>query len=616
MDREGIIGMDAGMDGSWLKESRYGCTGDDVERFIHGMDGSSPAVRLMLLVEKAMHAPRIRRSPDSMIGRLDGCSETDRRMIAGIAAGMDVRSKHGGHGTTVYRDFPRWWLLDPQHAASAACSRRLRRKPAADHGDDGRMMSLMAFAVRNERWASRFADTLASFIVATAIHDHDISAESINAEASGYRLADEGTVSARCIQALACMICSAFNDGHDPDSMVSPLSVTLSMIVSRCLDAPTAASLPMVGDGMYGPCRTPMDDLCMILRYAAPHPHKSTSPQGFGNSPGVLTIIPGGMFIGETASNVAILQNRRADDAGMFALITHPGFPDHMGRAVKETGRLLSRICRAMPEREPINAIGSPYGNAFHFPLLPYHTLTRIASASPRIIELMRDPGTLRVAMRCDHDPEERSYDTPAAQMTGEMMVVSKDEGKSQTRGMMMANRIINADWSHHDTDAAISIIKAISPPGYDAVRDPMDFIRDRPELPMIQHWQVELFIASCMDADRMSLASSIIMLADFMDTINRMIGRGGTEPLDWGGHDTWSMLMKGSMLRTMLEDDRSGLPDDFIVNDFLARVSLKPYRRDEGMDSRLSRFMITLHPERDNVAPDSNYVLLIDWGA
>lgn len=612
--------MDTGMDGSWLKESRYGCTGDDVERFIHGMDGDSPAVRLMLLVEKAMHAPRIRRRPNSMIGRMDGGSETDRRMIADIAAGMDVWSKRSDHGADIYGDFPIQWLLDPGDAASAACSRRLRGKPTADHGDDGSMMSLMAFAVRNEQWASRFADTLASFIVATAIHDHDIDAESMNAEASGYRLADEGTVPARCIQTLACMICSAFNDGHHRqtgDDMVSPLSVTLSMIVSRCLDAPTAASLPMVGDGMYGPERDPMDDLYMILRYSAPHPHKSTSPQGFGNGPGVLTIIPGGMFIGETASNVICLQDRRADDAGMFALLTHPGFPDHMGRAVKETGRLFSRICRAMPERSPANAMVVAYGNVFHFPLLPYHTLTRIAAASPRIIELMRDPGTLRVAMRCDHDPEERSYDTPAAQMTGDGMVVSKDEGRSQTRGMMMADRIINTDWSHYDIDAAIGIIKAISPPGYDAVRDPMDFIRDRPGLPMIQHWQVELFIASCMDADRMDLASSMVGLADFMDTINRMIGRGGTEPLDWGRHDdVWSMLMTGSMLRAMLEDDRSGLPDDFIANDFLARVSLKPYRRDGSMDSRLSRFVITLHPERNSGESDSSYVLLIDWGA
>ena len=113
MDREGIIGMDTGMDGSWLKESRYGCTGEDVKRFIHGMDGSSPAVRLMLLVEKAMHAPRIRRRPNSMIGRLDGGSETDRRMIVSIAAGMDVWSKRSSHGTDVYGDFPRQWLLDP-----------------------------------------------------------------------------------------------------------------------------------------------------------------------------------------------------------------------------------------------------------------------------------------------------------------------------------------------------------------------------------------------------------------------------------------------------------------------------------------------------------------------
>ena len=606
--------MGIGLDGCWFEESRYGFTEEDADRFIHGMDGSSPAVRLMLLVEKAMHAPRIREKPGALIGRMDGGSETERRMIISIAQGMDAWSKRSSFKTGVYGDFTRWWMLDAANAAAGSCSRRLQGKPASGQDDEGRMMSLLAFAVRNEAWASRFADTLASFFAATARHDGilDEDMKGDGMDSRGYGLADEGAVSARCIQVLACMICHAFNDGYHQGtgvSMVSPLSVTLSMMVGRCLDAPTAAGLPMVADGLYGQGRDPMSDLDAILHYAAMHPHSPASARSLWNSPGMLTIIPGVMFIGENASNVAILQNRRADDAGMFAIITHPGFPDHIGEAVEDTGRLLAGMCGAIPENEHM-------GEPFHFPLLPYHTLTRIAAAPARIIELMADPGQVGVAMQCDHDPEERSYNVPESQRTSDRMVAPEDEAKSQRRGMMMACRICETDWSHHDTEETIGIIKAISPPNYDAVRNPMDFLRYHQGLPTLQRWQVGQFIASCMDTGRMGLASSMVWLAGFMESVNRTIGSGGTDPLDWDGHATWSMLMKGSMLRTMLEDDNSGLPDDFIVNDFLARVSLKPYRSDESVDPRLSRFMIAMEPERSDWATTSSYVLLIDWGA
>ena len=613
---EGIIVMvmNAGMDGFWLEESRYGCTEEDRERFIHNMDGSSPAVRLMLLVEKTLHAPRISEKPGTLIGRMDGNSETDRRTIIGIAQGMDIWCRRDSHTKDVYGDYTIWWMLDAGNAAAGSCSRRLQGRPDPVKDDEGRMMSLLAFAVRNGQWASRFADTLASFLTDAARHDgilgEDMKDDGM--ESQGYRLADEGAVPTRCIQALACMICHAFNDGYCQEtgmSMVSPLSVTLSMTVNRCLDAPTAAGLPMVADGLYGQGRDPMSDLDAILHYAALNPHSPTSARSLGNNPGMLTIIPGGMFIGGNASNIAIRQNRRADDASMFAIITHPGFPDHMGRAVEDAGRLLSGMCRAIPESEHA-------GEPFHFPLLPYHTLERIAAAPARIIELMADPGPIGVAMQCDHDPEERSRNVPDARTTRDRMVVPEDEAKAQRRGMMMAGRICETDWSHHDTEETIGIIKAISPPNYDAVHDPMDFLGYHQGLPTIQRWQVGQFIASCMDTGRMGLASSMVWLAGFMESVNRTIGSGGTDPLDWDGHATWSMLMKGSMLRTMLEDDNSGLPDDFIATDFLARVSLKPYRGDESVDPRLSRFMIAMEPERSGWATTSSYVLLIDWGA
>lgn len=613
---EGTVGMgvNAGVDGFWSEESRYGCTNEDRERFMHGMDGSSPAVRLMLLVEKTLHAPRIREKPGTLIGRMDGGSGTGRRTVIGIAQGMDAWCRRASHTTDVYGDFTRWWMLDAANAAAGACSRRLQGGPDSGRDDEGRMMSLLAFAVRNEAWASRFADTLASFFASAARYDGILGEDMKNdgMESPGYRLADEGAVPARCIQALACMICRAFNDGYRQEtggSMVSPLSATLSMTVGRCLDAPTAAGLPMVADSLYGQGRNPMSDLDAILHYAAMHPHSPSLARSLWNNPGMLTIIPGGMFIGGNASNTVILQNRRADDAGMFAIITHPGFPDHMGRAVEDAGRLLAGMYRAIPENEHT-------GEPFHFPLLPYHTLERIAAAPARIIELMADPGPIGVAMQCDHDPEERSCNVPGMRTTRDRMIVSEDEAKSQRRGMMMACRICETDWSHHDTEETIGIIKAISPPNYDAVRNPMDFLRYHPGIPTLQRWQVGQFIASCMDTGRMSLASSMVWLAGFMESVNRTIGSGGTDPLDWDGHATWSMLMKGSMLRTMLEDDNSGLPDDFIVNDFLARVSLKPYRSDESVDPRLSRFMIAMEPERSDWATTSSYVLLIDWGA
>ena len=616
----------------WLKESRYGCTEEDMRRFIHGMDGSSPAVRLMLLVERTLYAPRISGTRTSMIRSLDGDSEASRRRIIAVAQGMDACSLYPERDAGMdparddHADLARWWILSPRLACSHARTRRLcSREPDMGRRLQGRMMSLLAFAVRNEQWASLLIDTLAGFFGLSGACGREcpVSSPSGDVPGDGLRLVRDGLVPKRCIQALACMICEAFNDGHDQDSMVSPLSVTLSMMVGRCLDAPTAAGLPMVADGMYGPCRTPMDDLKTILGHAARHPFDAVgeadySTRMFGAN--MLTIIPEGDFVGDSDDvedcNVACREARCAVDAAMFALLTHPLFPEHVTAAVEQTDRVFTRL-----QAERRNN-----GQLVHYPLLPYATIVRVAQAPPFIVRILSCPLHTSIRMQCDGTDEVHML-----MRTCNNVAISADEALSQRRGMVMADRITSTDWSHHDVDAMMRIIRALNPPPYMAAHDPMGILMKHAETPMEDERNTTDFLVACMDSDRMGLASEMMGLIDILYRVDDLIGSYGSNRLDWRlnswrlnrhkryitGSSRWSLKTTASSLKAMLEragQDDSTLPADFVVSDLMAGFSLQPYDEDKTPDPKMSYILIDMNAE---VGSDySCYELVIDWSA
>ena len=105
-----LMGMSRSM---WLQATENGCNDDDRERFIHDMDGSSPAVRLMLLVEKILYAPRILRRAHSVLEDLDGGDEESRKRIISLAAGMDALTIRRLLEDGTHADLARWWVIDP-----------------------------------------------------------------------------------------------------------------------------------------------------------------------------------------------------------------------------------------------------------------------------------------------------------------------------------------------------------------------------------------------------------------------------------------------------------------------------------------------------------------------
>ena len=605
----------------WLKESRYGCTEEDIRRFIHGMDGSSPAVRLMLLVERTLYAPRISGTRTSMIRSLDGDSEASRRRIIAVAQGMDACSPYPDRDSGMdpasdeHADLARWWILSPGRAYSHARTRRLySREPDMGRRLQGRMMSLLAFAVRNEQWASLLTDTLAGFFGLSGAcgRERPVSSPGGDAIEDGLRLVRDGLVPKRCIQALACMLCEAFSGGHEKDSTVSPLSVTLSMMVGRCLDAPTAAGLPMVGDGMYGTERTPMDDLKTILDHAARHPFDAVrktdySTRVFGAN--MLTIIPEGDFAGDFDDvedcNVACREARCAVDAAMFALLTHPLFPEHVTAAVEQTDEVFTRM----------GMIRHDNGQLVHYPLLPYATVVRVAQAPPFIIGILSSPTHTSIRMRCDSGDE----DTAHRLKTCEDVIMAADEARSQKRGVIMTERIINTDWSHHSIDAMMRIIKALNPPPYEAGHDPMGVFMKRTQAPEVDAGKTTDFLVACMDSDNMGLAAEMMGLVGVLFRVDNLLGPFKSHSLDWnlfrrqpylGGSNRWSIKTTASALKAMIERagrEDSRMPDDFVVSDLMAGFSLQPYY-ERKPDPKASSILID--------TDSSQYELLIDWSA
>lgn len=615
------MGMSRSM---WLKKTENGCNDDDRERFIQDMNGSSPAVRLMLLVEKILYAPRILRRAHSVLEVLDGGDEESRKRIIGIAAGMDMLTMRRLLQSGTHADLARWWVIDPGDTVSATCYRRLYGRPS-EYGDgeySGRMMSLMAFASRNEQWASRLFDILASYCTHAAAVDGIRTVD--GDQGSAFGPAGSGRIPERCPQTVACMLCSAFNEKRgqgDDGRMVSPLSVTLSMIVSRCLDAGTVLALPMVADGMYGDDRDPMDDLGTMLDHAAWHPRKTPFYRGDWNGPGAFSILPHGSYIGDCSfSSVVRLDGNHADDAGMFALLTHPMFPAHADKAVDDVGRTLSRICSLMCRNDEDGHYRS--SGSVHFPLLAWPEFKKLADQPPRMLGFLRNPERVHAAMQCDHNPYARNGSYAFMPRTGECLPYADDEAKSQRLGTIMAERIEHADWSHYDAETMAGIVKAISPPPYDATGDPLDSLRPILEDPVVGEWSVTDFLASCLDADRMDLAADMISLESLMIGIDRKLGRGGSAPLDWDRYGKWRLSASGTaftaMLRNVMGDD-TDLPDEFIVNDALSGITCQPCRNDDRRNPKASRFEVMMSSERlDNghTVQASEYELLIDWSA
>ena len=265
---------DGGTDpGMWLRECAYGHDDDAISAFINDADTDTDfaPVRLMLLVERMLYL--LPAHDDAM----DPSDMHCRNTIADAAARMGAMRKIGGYGLNIV-DTVGSWLLDPARAAGVVedpetsrvdIEELIRRVPKVKDwmGEvSPRMLDMLAFAVRNREWSALLHDTLVSFIRHAQAH-----------ESMG-----DDTIPVRCGAILAAMIASAFNGGHDRTGMVSPLSVTMSMITGRVMDADTAAALPMVADGLYGHGRDPMDDLGDRVRQAAHVQHFPPIRQSYG----------------------------------------------------------------------------------------------------------------------------------------------------------------------------------------------------------------------------------------------------------------------------------------------------------------------------------------------
>ena len=556
-DRRGDGGPQTGGErGLWLKESTRGNNIGGINRFIHDMDGSSPAVRLMLIVERVLLAPQLSTNSGDAAW-LGGDGEDRRGSMVDAARNMDMVDSDDGN------DVVGSWTASPDKG-------RLRslQQDLFDTVDDdyGRMLDMISFAADNEQWAGMLADTLVSFIGKASRKDGCTDRNGGIIPWDGPRpLGSQGEspIPIRCISAIACMIQSAFGHTHNDDT-VSPLSITMSMIVGRRLNAKSALELPMVADGLYGDGRTPMDDLKTILDQAGGRGDDATLTAVWPQTLSLSACIPehGGPDIAHAD---------RMDDEGMFLLITDPAFPEHADTAMSHAGSTLARIrpmlARTRCKQRPIR-----------IPLLTARMLTAAGEAPARVVRLLDKLDDVEDPLRCDGDLERREPSYPPRH---DGMLSADREVLVQRRGMMLASGIAATDWSRCDTEGMMRIIANMSTPRYEATADPMSMLTGEQEKTPAGGYTVDMFIIASLDSGNHRLAADMNALADLLLAVDGTVGVGhGDSPRLW-------MVGGASALRTVLDEVAAGVPMENVCQTIPMRFEVRDpsmrYARPEG---------------------------------
>lgn len=540
----------------WLKESMRGNSIGSINRFIHDMDGSSPAVRLMLIVERVLLAPQLSaHSGDA--AWLGGDDEDKRGNMVDAARNMDLVDFGDGN------DVVGSWTASPDKGRL-----RSRQQSLFDAVDDdyGRLLDMISFAADNEQWAGMLADTLMSFIGKASRKDGctDRNGGIIpwdRPRPLGYQ--GENPIPIRCISAIACMIQSAFGHTHNDDT-VSPLSTTMSMIVGRRLNAKSALELPMVADGLYGDGRTPMDDLKTVLEQAGERGDDATLTAVWPQTLSLYACIP-------EHGRPDIAHADRMDDEGMFLLITDPAFPEHADTAMSHAGSALARIrpmlARTRYKQRPIR-----------IPLLTARMLTAASEAPARVVRLLDKLDDVEDPLRCDGDLERRE---PSYTPRHDGMLSADRETLVQRRGMMLASGIAATDWSRCDTEGMMRIIANLSTPRYEATADPMSMLAGEQEKPPAGGYAVNMFIIASLDSGNHRLAADMNALADLLLAVDKTVGgEHGDSPRVW-------IVGGASVLRTVLDEVAAGVPMENVCQTIPMRFEVRDpsmrYARPEG---------------------------------
>lgn len=522
----------------WLKESRHGRDTRSIQRFIHGMDGFSPAVRLTLLIERILYVPFMDASHRLL--RLNGLGEQDRRDLVRIAVSMDAANRADNAGP--YADLT-GCLADCDLNGSSQPHRDMsgvRR----DDWEGSRMLDLMAFAVRNEQWAAMLTDTLASFISKACRHE-GITGSDGNEPVwdTPYPISFPDLLPRRtprqCVCSIAGMIRAAFSLLYPTQAMVSPLSVTMSMITGRCLDAQSVLELPMVGSGLYGKNRTPMDDLRAILDHMGEH--------GDDDSTAVIWPHTLSLFAAVPASGERSIQDRdRMDDVCMFALLTCPEFPDHMEDAMSRVRNVMARLRPMMQGKNPRHSL--------HIPLLPIGELSMLADEAPdRVATMFGRLDESRVPLRCDGDT------IPHEEPAWERRTILSPEWETiiQRRGMMLSKGVAAADWNRHDTEGMMRIIRGCSSQLCESERYPLSLLAEGGDRSAVNWWNVDGFILACMDTGEYLLASDMVALSALTLETDRIM-----QPEHVGDFIfELRMLMPFTDLKEILDEISEGIP-------------------------------------------------------
>lgn len=560
------VGEGTVMPGMWLEESAYGHTGRDIESFIHDDgddDGHDPA-KLMLLVERML------RQPPAPAGRPSASTPSGRAAIVAIAERMDGKLTVGSPDLVQASiDTIGLWLQSPTIAAgirhdhdAAPCdpsdpSRGYRK----EEDDSSRMLDLIAFAVRHRRWARLWHDTLLSFIGRAREWDH----------AHGIK---DNAIPLRCGAMAATMISTAFNNAHDRTGMVSPLSVTMSMITGRVMDADTAANLPI--SGLYGPDRTPMDDLKAILGWIATHPVKNAPGMAEDRKPasgkGVARMFLS-VFLkendGRRTGGIAVSDHKgTVDDAQMFTMLTSPEFPADMEAAMDQAMRMFDPVRKAMASSMA----------AAHPPMIGQTMGARLQTTPGRMLRMVASPATINVSLTCDepriHEDQPRIFSrfVESLHRSEDSMHCAAYEDICQRRGMMMASRTASTDWNRRDERLMTGIVKSMFPILHPR-STPLEMLRPKMQEDDTLHSDdFENALAVALDSGNLALAAALNALGDIMQTADS--GMSERQSCNWVANIT------GSQVRTIIHEAAatSDLPDDFTSQTLLARMGCTPW--------------------------------------
>ena len=560
------VGEDTVMPGMWLEESAYGHTGSDIESFIHDDgddDGHDPA-KLMLLVERML------RQPPAPAGRPSASTPSGRAAIVAVAERMDRKLTVGSPDSMQTSiDTIGLWLQSPTIAAG------IRHEPYAgpcdpsdparvyrkEDDDSSRMLDLMAFAVRHRRWARLWHDTLLSFIGRARAWDH----------AHGIK---EDGIPLGCGAMTAVMISAAFNNAHDRTGMVSPLSATMSMITGRVMDADTAANLPI--NGLYGPDRTPMDDLKAILGWIAAHPAQNApgmaedrkSASGRGTARMLISV-----FLKEddgrrTGGIAASGHNGTVDDAQMFTMLTSPEFPADMDTAMDRTMRMFAPVRKAMASSRA----------TAHPPMIGQDMAARLQTAPGRMLRMVASPTAIDVSLACDEPrisedcPRTFSPFIESLHRSEDSMNCAAYEDICQRRGMMLASGTACTDWNRRDERLMTGIVRSMFPILHPR-SIPLEMLRPRMQEDDTLHSDdFRHALAAALDSGNLALAAALNALCDIVQTAD--------DGMSEGRSCNWVANITGSQVRTIIHEAAatSGLPDDFTSQTLLARMGCTPW--------------------------------------